>query len=349
LIFDTDANFLSMIFNPDLGGIDDVVDFRPMRVVADRAGRVYVIVMHVFEGIMRFDTNGEFFGYYGTIDVRVSAADGFWRMIATREQRERQRRFIPTEFTGIDVDQYGFVLATHSGAAAEEDQVMRLNPRGDNVLRNMNPYLEINGMQINRPWIDNSVFIDIVARPGGMYSVLDSTRSRVYTYDSEGNLLYVISGEGSMMGMSRRPVAIDAIGDNLIVLDSLRGRIIYFEPTEYGQLINQASALRYQGDEAGSIDIWRQVLLLNENSELAFAGMGRFYLLNGEYELAMDYLVRGMDLRYYSMALASRREIFIYNNLPYVLTGGLILALLIVARSIYKRVRYPVLEEDSVV
>ena len=335
VILDTYGNLLSMIYEPDLGDIDDVVDFRPMRVVADRAGRVYVIVMHVFEGIMRFDTDGQFFGYFGTIDVRVSAADLFWRMIATQEQRERQRRFIPTEFTGIDVDNYGFVFATHSDSVGGSDQVMRLNPRGNNVLRNLNPNTSINGLQTRGIHTDLSVFVDVVTRPNGMYSVLDATRSRVYTYDSEGNLLYVFSGEGSLMGMNRRPVAIDAIGDSIIILDSLRGRLVYFEPTQYGQLINEAVALRYQGDEVGSVAIWQQVLLVNEHSELAFTGIGRAHLLDGQYILAMDYLRRGMDLRYYSMALARRREEFIVDNLPIGLSGGALVTAALVSRSIY--------------
>lgn len=350
VILDTYGNFVNMIQDPDLGDIDDVVDFRPARVVADSAGRVYVIVMHVFEGIMRFDTNGDFFGYFGTINVRVSAADLFWRMVSTAEQRARQRRFIPTEFTGLDVDEYGFIFATHSGAATSGDQVMRLNPRGNDIFRNLNDNVGIRGAQIfsGSMW-DQSSFIDIVARPYGKFSALDSTRNRVYTYDSEGNLLYVFSGEGSIMGMSRRPVAIDVIGDNIIVLDALRGRLIYFEPTEYGQLINEAIALRYQGDEAASVEIWQQVMLLNEHSELAFTGVGRAHLLNGEYTLAMDYLRRGMDLRYYSMALARRRELFIGENLPFVLTGGVLLAVVLAVRSVYKKWKYAGFDEDGAI
>jgi len=349
VILDTYGNFINMIYDPDLGDIDDVVDFRPMRVAADSAGRMYVIVLHVFEGIMRFDTNGDFFGYFGTINVRVSAADLFWRMVSTAEQRARQRRFIPTEFTGLDVDDYGFVFATHSGAAAEADQVMRLNPRGNNVLRNFNENTSIRGIESFGPFMPRSVFEDIVARPNGMFSVLDSTQNRVFTYDAEGNLLYVFGGTGTVMGMSRRPVAIDIIGDNIIVLDALRGRLIYFEPTEYGALINEAIALRYQGDEAGSVAIWRQALLLNENSELAFAGVGRAHLLDGEYTLAMDYLRRGMDLRYYSMALGRAREVFIETYLPFALTAVAVLAVALVIYSVYKKIKYSGFDEDGVI
>jgi len=348
VILDTYGNLLSIIYNPDFGDIDDEVIFRPLRVVADRAGRVYVIVQHVFEGIMRFDEYGEFFGYFGTINVRVSAADLFWRAIATQEQRARQRRFVPTEFTGLDVDEYGFIFTTHSGTAYSRDMVMRLNPRGNNILRNFNDNTDISGLQ-TRGHLLNSSFVDVVSRENGKFSVLDGTQNRIYTYDSEGNLLYVFGGEGNMMGMTRRSVAIDVVGEHIIVLDALRGRIIYFEPTEYGSLINQAIGLRYQGDEDGSLQIWRQLMTLNEHSELAFTGLGRSHLMEGQYELAMDYLRRGMDLRYYSMALGRRREVFIEQHLPVVLTISVVVIIVFIGWSLYKKAKHSGFEEDGVI
>jgi len=341
VILDNNGYLLSMIYNPDLGMIDDEIDFRPQRIVADRAGRVYVIVMHVFEGIMRFDENGQFFGYFGTINVRISAIDVFWRSIATQEQRERQRRFIPTEFSGMDVDEYGFVFATHSGRGDGDgrDQVMRLNPRGNDVIRNLNTNTDISGDQRIFFFDTPSVFIDVVARPNGMFSVLDSTRSRVFTYDSDGNILYVFGGEGTAMGMTRTPVALDVIGDTILVLDAARGRIVYYEPTEYGTLINLAVGLRYQGNEADSVETWQRIMEINEFNTLALAGIGRAHLHAGNYATAMDYLRRGMDLRNYSWALIRRRQEFVDTYLSYFLTGLLAVAVIMAARSVYKNVK----------
>ena len=338
VILDNDGQLVRMIYDPDLGAIDDVVDFRPQRVAVDRAGRVYVIVMHVFEGIMRFDSYGDFFGYFGTINVRASVADIFWRAIATQEQRARQRRFVPTEFTGLDVDAYGFVFATHL-LAGPGDRVMRLNPRGNNILANFNENINVAGDARTRGWVPSSAFVDVVARPNGMFSVLDSTRNRVFTYDSEGNLLYVFGGEGEVMGMMRTPVAIEAIGDAILVLDSARGRIVYFEPTIYGALINRAVGLRYIGNEAASVEAWRELLLLNEFNTLALTGIGRAHLLEGNYAIAMDYLRRGMDLRYYSRALVRRRQEFVDEYLPIFLTGLMAFVAILIGRSVYRSIK----------
>ena len=64
-----------------------------------------------------------------------------------------------------------------------------------------------------------SRIIDVVVREKGIYSVIDSTRGRIFTYDHEGNLLYIFGGIGSQEGTFDTPTAIDTIGDEIIVLD----------------------------------------------------------------------------------------------------------------------------------
>jgi len=339
---DYDGNFIRMIYDLDMGDIEDEVIFRPDRIAVDRAGRTYAVVTGVFEGIMRFDEHGNFFGYMGTITVRASAADLFWRRLATEAQRENQRRFIPTEFSGICIDNYGFVFATHADVHGGGDQVMRLNPRGNNVIRNFNENTNLSGDQrahFHGRGAGPSVFIDVVTRPNGMYSVLDRTMNRVFTYDSEGNLLYVFGGDGEVMGTMRLPVALCALGDSILVLDGARGRIVQYSPTIYGMLINEAVGLRYHGNEAGSVEVWQQIMLINEFNTLALTGIGRAHLLEGNYNMAMDYLRRGMDLRYYSFALVRRRQVFVDTYLSYFLTGLLVVAVALAGRSVYKNVK----------
>jgi len=331
---DADDNFVRMITAPDVEGLEDGFAFLPTDVVVGRSGRVLVIVARVFEGMMSFDADGEFIGYFGTIPVNASPIEILWRFFMTQEQRAQQQRFIPTEFQSMAIDQYGFILTTNLQPWASDDQVMRLNPRGDDVLVNFNDNVNINGDQFFRPagaWLSGpSQFIDIIARPFGKYSTLDSTRGRVYTYDNEGNLLYVFSGMGTLQGMTNRPIAIEAIGDSIMVLDEGRGRVVYFEPTEYGRLINAAIAARHIGDEAGAVNSWRQLAAIDENFSMAWVGIGRSKLAVGDNVSAMYYLTRGMDMHHYSIAFRRHRIDVMHGALPGVLTGGLVLAVLIV-------------------
>jgi hypothetical protein len=44
--------------------------------------------------------------------------------------------------------------------------------------------------------------------PNGMWSVVDSKRGKIYTYDSEGNLLFAFGDTGEQLGHLKTPTAI---------------------------------------------------------------------------------------------------------------------------------------------
>ena len=340
VILDENDNFIREITSPQIEGLADDFVFLPLNVLVDRGGRTYVIVQLVFEGIMSFNPEGDFIGYFGTVSVSFNPIELIWRFFMTDEQRARQIQFIPTEFRSMDIDEYGFIFTTHMESWHANNQVMRLNPRGEDVLVNFNENVPINGDQGFRPsgtLSGPSVFIDVIARSHGRYSALDSTRGRVYTYDSEGNLLYVFAGTGNMQGMARRPVSIDAIGEDILMLDAHgAGRVIHFAPTVYGQFINAAIINRYDGNESEAVEAWRQLVTMDENFALAWSGIGRSYLSKGENATAMYYLRRGMDIRHFSVAFRRNRLEVMQVVLPNVLTGASVLAFIFV---IYKIVR----------
>ena len=86
--------------------------FTPLKVSVDYADRVFCIAQNMFEGIMVFENNGEFIGFIVTIEVKISLWEKFWKRIATKES-DQPKAFIPTEFTGIDIDDDGFVYASN--------------------------------------------------------------------------------------------------------------------------------------------------------------------------------------------------------------------------------------------
>ena len=337
VVLDQNDNLVRFIENPQGTIIPDDFDFVPLSVLVGRGDVVYVIARHIFQGIMVFDPYGNFRGYFGTIEVVTNPIDLIWRIFSTAAQRARQRLFIPTEFMSMDIDKYGFIFTTHHNEL-DGNLVMRLNPRGEDVLLNLNPNVYIIGdvnYRMIGPLSGPSTFVDIVARPYGKYSALDNTRGRVYTYDSEGNLLYVFAGTGNIGGMIHQPVAIETLGDEILVLDGRRGHLLFFEPTIYGRLINEAVALLYMNDEAGAVEKWRELIALDEHFSLAFAGIGRAHFVSGEYRLAMDYLRRGMDMRYYSLAFIRHRNVVMRESLTVVLTVMMAAIALLILYKIY--------------
>jgi tetratricopeptide (TPR) repeat protein len=199
---------------------------------------------------------------------------------------------------------------------------MKLNPKGEDVIRKGEKGTIAGDIQINgnSDYAGASTIVDVVYRGKGIYSVLDSKRGRVFTYDSEGNLLYVFGGLGSQAGTFSQPVAIEQLGNKILVLDAGRKEIMVFSPTEYGSLIDEAVGLRYDGDETQAVDVWKQVLTLDENFELANDGIGKAYLTAGDNEQAMKYLKLAMDKKYYSVAFRRYRNEWLKAHLQYILT-----------------------------
>ena len=326
---DQNGDFLRINVGPEFGEIDDHFQFFPLKITVDNAGRQFVIVRGVFEGLMRFDPQGYFTGYFGTIEVSVSAVDWFWRLIATAEQRARQQLFIPTEFTGMDIDEYGFVFTTNL-FTGEGDKVQRLNPSGMNVLANFTDQNIVGSVNYRAMGLFSgpSQFVGIVARGNGMYTALDRNRGRIYTYDREGNLLYVFGGAGNILGMQRTPTAVAMLDETVLVLDQLRGEITFYEPTELGSLINEAVALLYGGNITLAVEMWHRVLEIDANYNMALIGVGRSLLAARENRLAMDYLRRGMDVEYYSIAFRRHRTDILRDNFHFIFFGVVALALI---------------------
>lgn len=331
-----EGEFVRIIENPQSEILEEGFDFIPIKVTVDYADRVYVISRNAFEGILVFENDGSFTGYFGTIEVKITLWEKFWRKLATKEERSKQQLYIPTEFTGMDVDADGFIYATNIDSDGVQ-AVRRLNPQGKDVIQkgeneNVGGDLRI-GMYGD--YSGASEMTDVVYCGKGIYSLLDRKRGRVFSYDKEGNLLYIFGGLGSQEGTFTTPVAIEVSGSHIIVLDAYYGAIMKFEATEYGRLINEAVGLRYDGDEKLAIDVWKQVLKLDENNELANTGIGKAYLTAGDNKSAMKYLELGMNRKYYSVAWKRYRNEILTENMSLVMTGA---GVLIVGWLVYKNV-----------
>jgi len=316
--------------------------FLPTKVGVDRANRYYVIASHVTNGIMGFDANGEFSGYFGSLKVQTSLAEKFWKTVATKEQRSQMELFIPTEFNNLDIDSDGFVYATDTDDS-EDQSIRKINPSGVDVLVNYNSTKPICGdLSYNSAgsYSGPSKFVDIIVRKKGIYSALDSTRGRIFTYDSEGNLLYVFGGLGSQLGTFKNPIAIGSWNEGIYILDQNRAQIIVFQPTQYGQLINKAVGLRFDGDETKAVSCWKNVLKLDSHYELAYDGIGKSLLASNKNKEAMYYLKKGMDKRNYSIAFHRYRNEWMrkYGSIVAIILLGIIV--FFAGRSFYRRRKF---------
>lgn len=338
--FNYEGHLESAMLQSDI--LEEGYTFKPLKVCVDSAERIYIINFNEFQGILQLERDGTFNGYFGTINVNISLWNKIWRTISTQAQRDKGTMFIPTEYTGIDIDDSGFLYATYLDTTGTQ-AVMRLNSKGGDVIRkgaNQNVGGDITGntMAVNL-YCGHNRMQDVVYCGDGMYSLLDNLRGRIFTYDAEGNLLYIYGGLGVQDGTFSSPRSIETNGNQRLVCDINREEVYIFSPTQYGTLINEAVACRYDGDESQAVEKWSEVLVLNENFEQAYIGIGKAYLNSGDYDTAMDYLSLGMSRSYYSIAYKRYRNNLLKENFNLIFGGVLVLIVAFLGFKLYKAIK----------
>ena len=304
LHFGPDFSLIRVMERPEIVGYENV-KYRPTKMVVDTAGRLYVISKGMYEGILELNGDGTFTRFFGVNEVKFTPWQLLWRVFSTREQRARQSLWLPSDFTNLCIDQDGFLFATLLGS--EQETVKRLNAKGQNIIKvpTQQPYPSgdewFNQSGFGIP-TGPSQFIAVDTNDCGVYICLDSTRSRVFAYNEDHNLLFVFGGPGDREGYFRNPVDIAFIGDNILVLDALAQSIEIFSPTLYGQALMNAVRCQYQYGYETAAEYWREALSYNHNLTLAYSGIGRMLLRAGRYEEAMEYLKKGEDRVYYDKA-----------------------------------------------
>jgi tetratricopeptide (TPR) repeat protein len=151
------------------------------------------------------------------------------------------------------------------------------------------------------------------------YACLDRTRGRIFMYDFQGNLLYAFGGIGNREGRFLQPVALDKMGYSLYALDSRAGALTCFELTGYGARINAALGEYHSGRYESSAAIWEEVLKMNGNYDLAYIGIGRAALRQGEYLKAMKYYKLKHYREGYGKAFQLYRKQWMEENLLKIL------------------------------
>lgn len=333
---DKRGDFIREIGAPEADVLREGLDYRPTKVAVDRAERIYVIGRGIYDGIIEFDPDGEFTGFTGAARVTFNPIDLFWRAIATREQRAQMSLFIPIEFNNLDIDSDGFIYTTN--VENSTTPIQRLNATGMDIIRREGYHEIIGDIQypFRGPQSGRSTFIDITVNEHGMYSALDSNRGRVFTYDEDGNLLYIFGALGNQMGTFATPVAIDRIGEKILVLDKGHNNLVVFKPTEFGKSVNQAVMHYNRGNEEKSAQYWRKVLRLDANYEIAYVGIGKSLLAEGKNKEALTYFKNGNSKLYYSKAFKRYRQEVLRENFGKIMTTIVFLSVLSVALNIYR-------------
>ena len=345
LMADKDLNKLKEFTKPDDSTFNQGSDFLPSKITVDVAGRLYVLAKNVNKGFMKYESDTSFTGYIGANAVKVNMADYIWkRYFMSKEQRAASESFVPTEYENLYIDEKGFIYATNTVFSEWElksdaaKPIRRLNGIGNDILIKNDRYPPIGDLY----WKSESIqygpskLTDITALDNELYVAVDRIRGRLFGYDSQGVMLWAFGTKGNADGAFNRPTALDHIGYDLLVLDGLKNSVTIFTPTEYGQMIYDATDTYLTGDYDRSAELWEDVMKLNANYPLAFRGIGRSMFRQEKYREAMDYFERAHDREDYGRAFKQYRKIWIEKYLLWII---LILAAVLIIPLVIGRVK----------
>lgn len=308
---DENHNLVKIINEPESEMLTATFTFRPEKVVADEAGRVFVLSNGVFDGFMEFSSDGYFTTFIGANRVQVDPVDYLWSRFATKEQRSQMVRFIPTEFTNLDLDKDGFIYATNIDNA--DDVIKKINARGDDILRREGYHDQLGDLEYDRDH-GPSRFIDITVSENGIYSVLDSRKGRIFTYNDDGFLMYIFGGLGNKLGEFNAPIAIERFDDQFLVLDRNLGEITVFNASAYGQTLDNAVRSYEQGEEEDAHRLYEEAVKMNVNLEFAYTGIGKALLRQDDFESAMYNFENSFDQANHSKAYLLYRNEVLRDN-----------------------------------
>ncbi len=343
VVTDREGRFLDVYGAPVTDILPEDFQYRPIKVAADKAGRLFVVSQSFNMGLLQFDREGRFIQTLGAAKVQVTAFDLLWRLISTKEQQERMQQFVPTEYNNLAVDEDGFVYATtsiyeeYNIEAYGLTAVRKLNASGNDILRYSMPLGEL-AYTVRGQFAGPSRIVDVYAGENGMFSILDANRGRLFTYDNTGMLLYIFGTYGDMGGALKNPRAIDKSGDLFLVLDGSKNTVTAYSPTAYARSFDRATAYHYQDEYELEAQEWRTILSLNGNSNIAYTGLGKAAFRTGRYEEAMEYFHKAGDRANYSKAFQYRRREIIADGFMWAVPVFLAaLALLVVGVKLKRR------------
>lgn len=326
VMFDRDGGYYKTIPKPTSSYFEEGNLYRPIACAVDAYGRIFVVSSTTYQGIIVMDDDASFMGFIGAQKVTISAWEIIWRNFQTDEQRESTAEYVSTEFNNITIDDDGFIYVTTSSIDEDTQQsaissrstsgdyapVKKLNSAGNDVMSRTGfwpPSGEVKVSTSSTASITGaSTIVDVAVGPEETWSIIDQKRSKVYTYDKWGNMLFIFGDTGDQLGNISKVAAIVYNGTDILLLDSSRNSFTVYRRTEYGDLL--ITALEHQNDRIYDLAVedWTLILQRNSNFDSAYIGIGDSLYRDGEYEEAMEYYSLAYDTEGYSDAFREVRS-----------------------------------------
>ena len=324
--FDHEGNFIDIIPKPESELFDASSVYKPVAVAVDDYDRLYVVSSTTYQGIIVMTEAGEFTGFVGAQKVTISAWDRIWRRFQTEEQRKLSESYVSTEFNNITLTgdfiyvttssiSEANVISSLTSKSGDYAPVKMLNASGDEIMRRngfFSPSGEVDHkkLKVSDTIFGASTIVDVAVGPEKTWSIIDQKRSKVFTYDFDGNLLFAFGDMGRQLGnISQKGLAgIVYQGDNMLLLNATDATFTVYNRTEYGNVLIEA--LRNQNNRQNDLAIadWQEILKRNSNFDAAYIGIGNALSNENKFEESLTYYKAAYDTANYSNSYKELRK-----------------------------------------
>ena len=346
VVFDSEGNYLRIIGQPSSDIFDEGQMYAPSALAVDSTGRIFVVDNNADQGIILLTAEGEFEQFVGALKASYSAWELFWRQFQSAEALAASERIIASPYNNITIDEKDFIYITQNQADQNELQaavknkssdfapVKKLNTAGIDIMKRNGFFAPAGEVDFQMRTFDEAVptgassIVDVALGPEGIWSIIDSKRSKVFTYDDNGELLFVFGDRGDQMGNVTKAVGIVYQGEKMLVLDETLGGFVVYQMTEYGKVLLNAISLNNDRQYLAAEAEWRTILERNNNFDAAYIGLAKAYYREGNWDAAMEYYKIAYNTEDYSTAFAQWRKEWVSENFIWV---PIVLIVIIVA------------------
>ncbi|MDO5558860.1 MAG: hypothetical protein Q4F95_04620 [Oscillospiraceae bacterium] len=353
LVCDQNCKVKLILERPQSDLYPENLTFLPQKVISDRAGYIYVTVANITSGALMYDKDGNFEGFYGANRVKKTSQvvmDYFWKLLAPDSMRKYMTDAVPAPVTNFDIDSDGFIYTCCSSRKQDTDVIKKVNTAGYNLFADY----DISFGDYPTPDYSNTPqnsFVDVDVSDDGLINCLDFTNGRIFQYDEECNLLFVMGSLGNQTGTFTQVSAVESSDSSIYVADAQKNTITVFDETVFGSYVHKAVRLYNDGYYDEALKPWNEVLRMDGGYCLASNGIASALINKGEYKKAMKYAKAADNQWLYNRAFEGWRTEFINSNFSAVaaVLAGIIL---IISAPVYlkkrkKRLHKSEMEEQS--
>ena len=325
-----EGEVLMELGRPDSYLFSEQSQYFPSGVAVSSQGIIFVCGEGAYEGLMQFDKNGVFQGYFAANAAKMTFSDRIKELIFNEEQMSQLLNRIPYAIYNIDISDRDLI---YSVTQQEATSVYSIASLTENSLK----YHNMAGTDIlSKDLIEGEHnFVDVAAYRDGLSFAVTST-GIIYEYDENGNVVFSFGGLDTTgrSGHFSNAVAIDLDDEgNLFVLDKERRHLQMFFPTDFANATHEALYKLNKGSYGESEDIWLELLSLNGMSYIAHQGYGKVLYQQMRFREAAEQFEIIGDKDSYSECMWEIRNNWFQNNLFYILV---ILIVLLLFGYVYK-------------